>query len=39
MTAREEILTRIRSALAEAPAPEPVPRDYHRQPASGPGDV
>ncbi|ANS31565.1 hypothetical protein R1CP_34775 [Rhodococcus opacus] len=39
MTAREEILTRIRSALGEAPAPEPVPRDYHRQPASEPGDV
>ncbi|REE75419.1 L-lactate dehydrogenase complex protein LldG [Rhodococcus wratislaviensis] len=39
MTAREEILSRIRSALAEGLAPEPVPRDYHRQPASGPGDV
>ena len=39
MTARAEILSRIRSALADAPAPEPVPRDYHREPASGPGDV
>jgi L-lactate dehydrogenase complex protein LldG len=39
MTARSEILQRIRSAIAEAPAPEPVPRDYHRQPATGPGDV
>ncbi|MFC9362926.1 lactate utilization protein C [Rhodococcus sp. NPDC057014] len=39
MTARAEILSRIRSALADAPPPEPVPRDYHREPASGPGDV
>ncbi|OUS91525.1 lactate utilization protein C [Rhodococcus sp. NCIMB 12038] len=39
MTARAEILSRIRSALADAPAPEPVPRDYYREPASGPGDV
>ncbi|KAF0962679.1 LutC/YkgG family protein [Rhodococcus sp. T7] len=39
MTARAEILSRIRSALADAPVPEPVPRDYHREPASGPGDV
>ncbi|TQC47239.1 lactate utilization protein C [Rhodococcus sp. WS4] len=39
MTAREEILSRIRSALAEAPAPEPVPRDYHREAVSGPGDA
>ncbi|MGW4334238.1 LutC/YkgG family protein [Rhodococcus koreensis] len=39
MTARAEILSRIRSALADAPAPEPVPRNYHREPASGPGDV
>ncbi|GCE36680.1 Predicted L-lactate dehydrogenase, hypothetical protein subunit YkgG [Rhodococcus wratislaviensis] len=39
MTARAEILSRIRSALADAPAPDPVPRDYHREPASGPGDV
>ena len=39
MTARAEILSRIRSALADSPAPDPVPRDYHREPASGPGDV
>ncbi|MBV6760010.1 LutC/YkgG family protein [Rhodococcus opacus] len=39
MTARAEILSRIRSAIADAPAPDPVPRDYHREPASGPGDV
>ena len=39
MTARAEILSRIRSALADAPAPDPVPRDYHREPTSGPGDV
>ncbi|MBC2640930.1 MULTISPECIES: lactate utilization protein C [unclassified Rhodococcus (in: high G+C Gram-positive bacteria)] len=39
MTAREEILSRIRSALTEATAPEPIPRDYHRAPASGPGNV
>ncbi|HZC51828.1 MAG TPA: LUD domain-containing protein [Mycobacterium sp.] len=32
MTAREEILGRIRTALADRPAPSPVPRDYR-----GPG--
>lgn len=37
MTAREEILARIRTALADRPAPPPVVRDY-RGPA-GPGDV
>ncbi|MCQ4119661.1 LutC/YkgG family protein [Rhodococcus tibetensis] len=39
MHARNEILSRIRSAIADAPAPEPVSRDYHRKPLSGPGDV
>ncbi len=30
MSARDEILARLRSALADAPAAEPVPRDYGR---------
>ena len=30
MNARDEILARLRSALADAPAAEPVPRDYGR---------
>lgn len=29
MTARQEILERIRAALADSPAARPVPRDYH----------
>jgi len=33
MTAREEILTRVRQSLAAAPQPEPVRRDY-RQPGT-----
>lgn len=41
MTAREEILRRIRTALADrpapAPVPAPVPRDYRR--GRGPGDL
>ncbi|AKS30950.1 LutC/YkgG family protein [Mycolicibacterium goodii] len=38
--ARAEVLDRIRAALAAAP-PQPVtvPRDYHREPLTGPGDV
>lgn len=38
--ARAAVLGRIRSALAAAP-PQPVtvPRDYHREPLDGPGDV
>lgn len=28
MTARDEVLERVRRALADAPAPAPVPRDY-----------
>ena len=39
MDARNAILARIRSAIGDAPTPEPVPRDYHRKPMSGPGDV
>ncbi|WP_072690408.1 LutC/YkgG family protein [Rhodococcus marinonascens] len=39
MNARSEILSRIRSAIVDAPAPEPIPRDYHRQPMTGSGDV
>lgn len=37
MTAREEVLRRIRTALADRPAPAPVPRDYRR--GAGAGDV
>ncbi|MEN0139996.1 MAG: lactate utilization protein C [Rhodococcus sp. (in: high G+C Gram-positive bacteria)] len=39
MNARTEILSRIRHAIGDTPASPPVPRDYHREPASGPGDV
>lgn len=39
MDARNAILARIRSAIADAPTAEPVSRDYHRKPMSGPGDV
>lgn len=36
---RRVVLDRIRNALAAAPPePVPVPRDYERQPARGPGD-
>lgn len=36
---RRIVLNRIRDALAAAPPePAPVPRDYERQPARGPGD-
>lgn len=38
MTAREEILGRIRTALADRPAPAPVVRDYRPADAQ-PGDV
>jgi L-lactate dehydrogenase complex protein LldG len=37
VTAREEILGRIRAALADAPVAAPVPRSY--RPATGAGDV
>ncbi len=37
MNARAEVLSRIRTALAQRPEPAPVPRDYRRQ--QGPGDV
>ncbi|MDT4899252.1 MAG: L-lactate dehydrogenase complex protein LldG [Pseudonocardiales bacterium] len=37
MSAREEILARIRTALIDRPAPAPVPRDYRR--GGGAGDV
>jgi L-lactate dehydrogenase complex protein LldG len=30
VTAREEILGRVRAALADAPQPAPIPRDYRR---------
>ena len=36
-TAREEILGRIRAALADRPTPAPAARDYRRD--TGPGDV
>ncbi|RJO73727.1 lactate utilization protein C [Nocardia panacis] len=39
MNARAEMLARIRSAIGEVPAAQPIPRDYERAPASGPGDV
>lgn len=40
MTARAEILARIRSALASAPpTPVVVPRDFDREPLRGSGDV
>ncbi|AOW95240.1 lactate utilization protein C [Rhodococcus sp. WMMA185] len=32
-------MSRIRSAIADAPTPETIPRDYHRQSASEPGNV
>jgi L-lactate dehydrogenase complex protein LldG len=38
MTAREEILERIRTALADRPVPAPITRDY-RQASPGAGDV
>ncbi len=34
-SARDEILGRIRSALADRPAPAPVVRDYHREALAG----
>jgi L-lactate dehydrogenase complex protein LldG len=37
MSARDEILRRIRTALADRPAPAPVPREYRG--GSGAGDV
>lgn len=38
--ARTTVLERIRQALAAAPmSPEPIPRDYDREPLRGPGDV
>ncbi|MGH8859808.1 MAG: LutC/YkgG family protein [Jatrophihabitantaceae bacterium] len=37
MDARDEVLARIRTALADRPAPSPVPRDYRR--GTGPGDA
>jgi L-lactate dehydrogenase complex protein LldG len=37
MTARDEILGRIRTALADRPSPPPVVRDYRRE--SGAGDL
>ncbi|BAH51521.1 LutC/YkgG family protein [Rhodococcus opacus] len=39
MNARDEILSRIRHAIGDTPASPPVPRDYHRDAASGPGNV
>jgi L-lactate dehydrogenase complex protein LldG len=35
MTARDEILSRIRAALTDRPDPGPVPRDYRRAGAAG----
>jgi L-lactate dehydrogenase complex protein LldG len=35
MNAREEILARVRTALADRPAPEPVARDYRRELGAG----
>lgn len=38
--AKTTVLERIRQALAAAPmSPEPIPRDYDREPLRGPGDV
>lgn len=38
--AKDVVFARIRAALAAAPVlPLPIPRDYHRGPVSGPGDV
>ena len=37
-TPRDEVLSRIRTALTDRPRPEPVPRDY-RGATGGPGDV
>jgi L-lactate dehydrogenase complex protein LldG len=37
MNARDDILARIRTALADSPAPPTIPRDYRR--ATGAGDV
>ncbi len=34
-SSRDEILARIRRALADRPAPAPVVRDYHRDPLAG----
>ncbi|MFC9550141.1 lactate utilization protein C [Rhodococcus sp. NPDC056960] len=39
MNARAEILSRIRHAIGDTPASPPVPRDYHRDAVTGPGDV
>jgi L-lactate dehydrogenase complex protein LldG len=39
MTARAEILARIRAATAEGAAPQAIPRDYDRAPLVGGGDV
>ena len=35
MSARDEILSRVRAALREAPPPEPVPRAYRRTTGTG----
>jgi L-lactate dehydrogenase complex protein LldG len=35
MTAREDVLARIRSALADRPAPPPIPREYRRGTGAG----
>ncbi|WP_127782027.1 LUD domain-containing protein [Rhodococcus sp. X156] len=37
MTPREEVLARIRTALADRPVPPPVPRDYHHRGDQPPG--
>ncbi len=37
MNAREQILSRIRTALLDQPTPAPIPREY-RQPGNTPGD-
>jgi L-lactate dehydrogenase complex protein LldG len=39
VNARAEILSRIRHAIGDTPAIPPVPRDYHRDAVTGPGDV
>jgi L-lactate dehydrogenase complex protein LldG len=39
MSARDEIMGRIRAALAAAPPAADVPRDYEHAPAAGPGDA
>jgi L-lactate dehydrogenase complex protein LldG len=39
MNARAEILARIRAGIADMTVVQPIPRDYDRSPAAGPGDA